>query len=441
MQAMELETFPQEVVEDANDGVLTKEVMESSLSILGHNTSRLVVYSQSDLHGLQLRNVELLAAFKFLQKLILDDNKLTSLKPLAKLQSLVYLSVSRNELTETALSDLQGCSSTLESLHIDHNQLGSLEGLHRLPFLVSLKVHHNHIAELRAENFEGLACLMRANLSHNNITHVEPQTFCSAQNIRLLNLSHNEIDSVVFASYLNGNLDTLLMSHNHISHVGQSLSACKALTVLDFAHNDIAELSELYGLEPVTSLRSLAVDHNTFLDHPIDDILLAMGLQTSGEPEDRPVSRGEVAMDDVHRNPVTSSMMGSPVGGQYSRPSFLTLDADEKTAVDYGSLMAPRMHGLLRRIVESASMIRITWSEDKVKELLQIKKSRHGYLRLLYMFPHLTLLNGDVVVPEDIARASYFFSSTEDSDEPHVLHTQAQLPDEAADKQKKQQVH
>lgn len=376
----------------SHSGAITQDMMANSLSVLGHNSEGHIVFSCSTLCDLQLTDISKLAEFCFLQKVILNNNNLTSLDPLSALR-LVFLSASDNQLTEGCFESLASSASNLEHLELNNNKITSLSGLEAFPYLINFSASGNKITELKAENFKSRS-LMRVQLSHNEIATVEPQAFSSAPFIRLLDVSHNQIEDMMFTSYVSENLEALFLAHNRISRICNSISGCHTLVVLDLKDNNLDSVEQLRHVCPAPGLRKLYVTGNPFreTEEHNDD-----ALEFSG-------SHSEVTMEDTRMNTLVSQDSGSLAARKMlNTPEF-----------PYAALTARHTFGKISSVVASTNVVDIPSKTDKAGELKRMPLSVQARLRILNFLPQLTLLNGVIVTPQDVARSIAYFEEERD---------------------------
>lgn len=376
---------------------LTQAITEKSLSVLGHNHLGQVVFSCSNLKGLGLVDISRLSGYRFLQKIILDQNKLQSLEALQNLQYLVYLSATDNMLTDGCFDCLRSSSANLEHLQLNNNQLTSLNGLEQLPYLINFSAAHNKITKLTAENFSTLKSLMRVQLRGNCIEKVEPQTFYGAQHIRLLDLSHNKVEDMLFTAYITENLEALYLSDNSISRVGRSMAQCQSLVLLDIKNNRIDTIEELQNICPAPGLRKLYINGNPFKEiqeEHSDDL----GM------DQKQLSRSEITMEDSGYHAVDyASTINSDRGTEACRKGL------KSPNVGYAALTARHTYGRIKSIVAASNVVRIPSRTDKLGELHRMPLATQARLRVLNFLPQLSILNGVLVTPEDVARSIAYF--------------------------------
>lgn len=382
---------------------ITDDVMARSLSILGHNSLGQVVFSCSTLSGLGLVDISKLSGYRYLQKIILDNNKLTTLDALRPLEYLVYLSANNNQLTEDCFDCLQRSSSNLEHLALNKNALRSLNGLHRYPYLINFSAAGNQITELRAQNFSTAKSLMRVELRNNQIGSVEPHTFAGAQHIRVLDLSHNKVEDVLFTTYISENLQSLYLSDNCITRLGRSLSECLCLVVLDLKGNRITSIEELQNICPAPALRKLYVTGNPFKEMQEDN-------STDAEVEAK-LNRSEITMDDtVGMGSGYQPLDGSGYSAAEPPSTLEEFKKNLKTPnLPYAALTARSMFGKIQGVITAANVLNIPSQTNKLGELQRMPLPTQARLRVLNFLPHLTVLNGVLVTSEDVARSIAYF--------------------------------
>lgn len=252
---------------------LEKEVIWASLSGLGHNDRGLVVYTTCALSSLSLSNVDALAAYPFLQRLVLDNNRLTTLQPLQHAASLLSISVAYNKLDQSVFKHLRASSSTLEKIDLSFNVLTSLDGVGAFPYLTEFHASNNAIKSVTRGQLEGLRSLSKCVLQENHITSVDPDAFAKCS-IRHLNISKNEITELKFVHRLQGTLATLNVADNNVMHF-EPIVSLSLLSSLDLSGNNIYDQAELLMLSKVPTLREVGLIGNPLcsLSHGIHDVL------------------------------------------------------------------------------------------------------------------------------------------------------------------------
>ncbi|OMJ79721.1 hypothetical protein SteCoe_20199 [Stentor coeruleus] len=160
-----------------------------------------------------------------LKKLIIDNNKITSLS-LNKFPSLEYISCVENNLTEFfGLTSLQ----YLTQLYADGNDLTELPSLAKLRVL---SIAHNRLSSLA--NYPSLEII---NASYNNISSIQKV----AIGIQEIIIAHNMLMMLPFGMK---RLEILDVSHNNIQKL-DFLIGCESLKVLSAGFNYLENPEEI----------------------------------------------------------------------------------------------------------------------------------------------------------------------------------------------------
>lgn len=169
---------------------------------------------------------------------------------LAALQSITYLDLSSQSLTNADLSAL-ATFPNLAYLNLSNNQLTSLATLPTLDRLVTLELRDNQLADISAlcarDNFYAL------DLSNNQIADVS--CFANSSKLQSLNLS----DNPQISGYQQlTNLTELQVSDLNL----HDLSSFAKLTNLYYLSVTNSGLTSTKGLEQLTNLEDLNLSHN-----------------------------------------------------------------------------------------------------------------------------------------------------------------------------------
>lgn len=409
------------------EGPLTLELVQKHLTNLGHNGYGEITFTNLSLVNKGLTSIEPLWDFAFLQDISLDGNRLTSLQPLESLHSLVYLSVRDNELTGEGLFPcLHNSSSSLERLFADGNRLTSLAGLSRLVYLRDLTLSRNTLTELRAEDFLPLKALTRFVAADNAIASVDPGVFSGSRQVRSVDLCHNKISHLAFLAYITAQLETLLLSHNNITSLGPTLSDCHSLVVLDISFNAIADMRELRVLQPASLLRQIILAGNPFWISEDDDgeedaesggevvkskkrdpsIVGATAAVSAERGSGVRTDEEVVVKDAADLVAAASSRKNGEPEQHYLKPQGITSNSAK---LDHAALTVPNTYGVVRHVLTASRMAVIPWDLDRAIELRKLPASRQVFLQLIYMLPWLEGVDDEEVVPQDVARAKFFF--------------------------------
>ena len=245
----------EELPHPASLGILTEDVIASSLSNIGTSASGTqLVFLNLGLTGYDLKDLTALNSYVHLQKVDLSYNKLTDLSALSSMKFLVELDASHNQLK--ALFDFTP-PIALREANFSHNSIQEMGDLSSYTHLIKLHVDHNNISKI--EGLLSCRSLMVLTLSNNKIEKIE-----GLDNLRLrhLSLSCNllgqieNLESVVL-------LQDVDLSGNNIFGLS-GFSSKHRLYSLNMADNHVSDMEEIQHLVPIKSLRIL-----NFLNNPI----------------------------------------------------------------------------------------------------------------------------------------------------------------------------
>jgi Leucine-rich repeat (LRR) protein len=143
------------------------------------------------------------SAFTYVERISAKKNRIATIKDmnhisLAKLEKLVVLDLSFNEIDELILSHLFTELKVLAELYLNNNRLRvvSLSLLSSFRGLNMLRLESNYIAAIDAYSFYTLDILKTLDLSQNNLTSFELNVFAGLFQLKLLNLSCNGVEVI-----------------------------------------------------------------------------------------------------------------------------------------------------------------------------------------------------------------------------------------------------
>lgn len=322
---------------------LEKEVIWASLSGLGHNDRGLVVYTTCALSSLSLANIDALAAYPFLQRVVLDNNQLTTLQPLQHAASLLSLSAAYNKLDQSTFKFLRASSSTLEKIDLSFNKLTSLDGVGAFPYLTEFHASNNGVKSITRGQFEGLRSLTTVVLQENQIATVDADAFAKC-NVRHLNLSKNELTELKFVNRIQGSLATLNVADNNVMHF-EPIVNLSLLSTLDLSGNNIYDQAELLMLAKVPALREVGLIGNPLcsLSHGIHDVL-----------DDDAAS--DVVLDDVpppkrdtpaEQQAARKTIVAAPISKERAAPPVVDQSPEEEDDGELNSLSLEQQYRLI----------------------------------------------------------------------------------------------
>ncbi|MBN1801754.1 MAG: leucine-rich repeat protein [Candidatus Lokiarchaeota archaeon] len=216
--------------------------------------------------------LDLTELFKFakLGGLYLQDNEISTFEGIERFPELDALYLSNNKIQ--GISGLEN-NKKLIDLKIDENQIERIEGLSTLDNLERLDLSRNQIKKI--ENLDNLTNLKDLHLSSNNISRIE--NLDHLENLTSLGLSGNPISKIEGLDSLK-ELKTLGMQGTSINKI-EGLSTLKKLKSLFLdSHGDMCKLTELEGLERLSSLIFLRINFldketNTIIE--LEDVIIA----------------------------------------------------------------------------------------------------------------------------------------------------------------------
>jgi len=187
-----------------------------------------------------------------LEKLILNNNKISEISDISHLKRLKYLDLSHNELIK--IKNLQGLNK-LEILNLSNNKIEKIENLDYLTHLKTLNLSSNKIINIT--NLDKLTHLKKLNLSFNKIKKLTGLNNLIQLNILLLN--NNKIKKIEGLDNLR-ELKELYLNYNSINEI-QGIKFLKNLIVLLLDNNNIRDFY-YSDLDTLNSLNFLSLNNN-----------------------------------------------------------------------------------------------------------------------------------------------------------------------------------
>ncbi|TTU60629.1 TLR4 interactor with leucine rich repeats [Bagarius yarrelli] len=208
-----------------------------------------------------------------LTRLELQFNQIQRLHPKAfrKLVELEELYLGHNRISVLQPGTFRHLQN-LRVLHVNDNQLRVLTGeeFGKLKRLVRLRLDKNTLELLSESVFQHFSSLMFLQLEFNQLRHIHHRMLQNLTKLHFLNLSHNKLMQLHEPSLFSRlrSLNTLLLSGNHITHIGARVfHNLRKLTKLSLSNNYILRL-ENHTLKGLARLRELALDNNKLTDIP-----------------------------------------------------------------------------------------------------------------------------------------------------------------------------
>jgi internalin A len=195
-----------------------------------------------------------IAQFSNLTHLVLDLNRISTIKNVASLTNLSTLYLRGNQISE--IKGLDGLGN-LSELDLGWNQLSEIKGLDGLTNLTTLNLRRNKIQEIMG--LDGLGNLSVLDLGGNQISEIKGLD--GLGNLSVLDLGRNQISEIKGLDGL-ANLTELDLSSNQLSEI-KSLDALGNLSMIDLGDN---LLSEIQGLDSLGNLTELSLWSNQLLE-------------------------------------------------------------------------------------------------------------------------------------------------------------------------------
>jgi len=240
--------------------------------------------SNNRVNGLFLRNLnfqahsDLIAQFKYLEKLSLKSCELDSISFLESIPNLVYLNLNDNRiqdikplksnkyintliLSENHIFNIDVISvlTNIVQLDLHANKIYSISALAELKYISWLDLKENEIKSIEA--LQNLINLVDLNLTNNDIEDITP-----LQNLVVLNRLHLNLNRIRKIDALQNFKELIVLSlrDNKISDIS-ALKELKQLQKLNLWDNNIQDINPLFGLINLTYL-NLSENHIKQID-------------------------------------------------------------------------------------------------------------------------------------------------------------------------------
>ncbi|ODV60515.1 leucine-rich repeat domain-containing protein [Ascoidea rubescens DSM 1968] len=238
-------------------------------------------FTELDLPGCQIVDIEIIPSFKYLTYLNLSDNKIEEISFLSKMIDLRTLNLADNEIKDiSCLSKL----IDLRSLNLNRNKIDDVSSLGKLIYLTDLKLDNNRITDIdfvinlkelknltfsrnnveKINNLSGLNNLIFLKGSFNRIKNVKDILFSveNAKNfkkLREIKISINIIENLQNL-YIPDNVEYFDFSWNEIKEF--SIKNVENLLKLKFIRLNCNSLRELNNFEIPNNIERIYLNHN-----------------------------------------------------------------------------------------------------------------------------------------------------------------------------------
>ncbi len=202
--------------------------------------------------------------------LIFDNNAVTTLPDnyLQHLRALTNISIASNRLkripkTILSVSTLKHIDLKFNQISLTPNQDGT-KPFQKLQSVLYLDLSNNRISQLWVGLFSGMPGLKFLSLSNNLIASLQPQIFQNNTNLEQLSLASNKLSGISSHSFLSQHrLSQLDLSGNMIRQLTYlSLTGLRRLVQLDLCQNRLGRLYPQGMVIAMPELKVLLVDGN-----------------------------------------------------------------------------------------------------------------------------------------------------------------------------------
>ena len=268
------ETEANNAMRDVSDTVVDEFLKAALIEVLGEDSEGEPDFAKSgsvkflDLSGKYIQELDGIQYFDNLTTLILGDNEISDLTPLASLTKLKYLDVSGQSIQD--ISCLAGLTR-MEILNLSDNPIDSVAGVSGMTQLRELDIADTDVSSLSPLSSLGNLKILRASnlpLEDPDLMHLKKLSSltevyvsdCGLERLDGINVSalvtldvsDNGVSDLTPITQA-AKLQSLNASENMVETV-PSLKNCSALTKLDLSGNFLMDLSGLAGAPALTEL-------------------------------------------------------------------------------------------------------------------------------------------------------------------------------------------
>ncbi|XP_008299546.1 leucine-rich repeat and guanylate kinase domain-containing protein [Stegastes partitus] len=241
------------------DGVLTAQMVSSSVSQLGHfGTGMQRSYHSLSLPSHNLSDISVLCNYVYLQKLELPHNKIRDLSCVSHMPYLVILDASHNEISN--FFEFQP-PKNLKEVNFSHNRMIKMKDLSAYLSLSRLDLDYNSFREI--SGLEQCCKLIHLSLAHNRISRISG---LDSLPLRHLCLRGNQLETIEGLENLKS-LQVLDLSMNRVSSLS-GLQNLHLLGSINLEKNLISEIQECKHIHNILLLRDLNLLRNPVQEQP-----------------------------------------------------------------------------------------------------------------------------------------------------------------------------
>ncbi|OAF65529.1 hypothetical protein A3Q56_06767 [Intoshia linei] len=154
-----------------------------------------------------------------LTTLILSHNRISVIDKTFKfLKKIVNLDLSYNELYQPKTTSVIGRLKTLKRLYLNNNNLSSIEGLSRLNKLEFLNLESNHIDDMGISFYKSAASLLILYIARNKLTNIDSE-IKHFLNVQEIDMSYNNLENVCSELFCLPKIESINLSFNKLSTI------------------------------------------------------------------------------------------------------------------------------------------------------------------------------------------------------------------------------
>ncbi|XP_029969912.1 leucine-rich repeat and guanylate kinase domain-containing protein [Salarias fasciatus] len=240
------------------DGVLTAEMVSSSVSHLGCFGTALHHYHTLSLPNHNLSDISVLSSYIHLQKLELPHNRIRDLSCVSNMPSLVTLDACHNEISN--FFEFQP-PKNLKEVKFSHNRMTKMKDLGEYLSLCKLDLDYNSFSEI--SGLQQCCKLTHLSLAHNKISRISD---LDSLPLKHLCLRGNQLEKIEGLENLKS-LQVLDLSLNRIASLS-GLQNLHMLGLINLEKNQISEIQECKHIYNLSSLRDLSLVGNPVQEQP-----------------------------------------------------------------------------------------------------------------------------------------------------------------------------
>lgn len=256
--------------------------------------------------------------------LLLPNNLITDINPIQNLINIVELGLTNNQIFDiTPLKDLQN----LETLYLSYNQISNLNPLRNLDKLSGLALSNNQVSDI--EPLKRLRNITWLDLFDNEIADIS--TLQNLENLTELHLHGNKIGNINVLQNLQ-KIKELILANNRIVDISP-LKNLKNILFLNLSRNLITTINPLYEL-----LVSKSIIYS-FDGNPFDENLQLILNINEYEPR---ISALEIYFENLEKgekplNEAKLMILGEGEAGKSNLRNYLVgLNFDDKKSATVG---------------------------------------------------------------------------------------------------------